>query len=79
MTYLSLKEIMEKYGMKRSRLIDWIKRGWVKGKKRMMTFSHKVKGGGKAEDRREIWVIDEESFLKIPEFLRKNYKVKKKK
>lgn len=59
-----MNELCKKYNFNYFRLLRWIKKGYVKAKKEKV---EKVIKSTK-------WLIDEESFLSIPAFIRKSRK-----
>ncbi|MCX7911326.1 MAG: hypothetical protein N2505_07110 [Endomicrobia bacterium] len=59
-----MNELCKKYNFNYFRLLRWIKKGYVKAKKEKV---EKVIRSTK-------WLIDEESFLSIPAFIRKSRK-----
>ncbi|MCM8788046.1 MAG: hypothetical protein NC935_08375 [Candidatus Omnitrophica bacterium] len=80
MAYLTLKQLKEKYNFSsKLRLYNWVKRGWLKAKTGKYTYLHKVRGGKMAKNTVDCFLVDEESFLEIPTFIRQSYKVKNKK
>ncbi len=79
MAYISMKDLCKKYNFSYHRLWKWIRKGWVKADYRVSDIEWQTGRGGRrwnVKDKRYIWFVDEESFLKIPPFIR-NFKKRK--
>lgn len=73
--YISSTELCKKYNFNKIRLLNWIQKKYIKAKKVNAVIVHPTRGGI-AKMKTKIWMVDEDSFLAIPAFIRKNYKVK---
>ncbi|MCX7911141.1 MAG: hypothetical protein N2505_06155 [Endomicrobia bacterium] len=76
---MPIKDLCLKYNFDYNRLLRWIKRGYVKAEKRNVRILHKgYRQRTSVSQDVDMWFVDEDSFLSIPAFVRRNKKEKPK-
>lgn len=80
MRWLTVRELMKKYKIddrSYGGILKWIKKGWLKGKRKKLMVERRLKNGKVEKFKVEGYLVSEESWLEIPTFIRNKLKVKK--
>lgn len=71
MAKITLRELAKREGQDFFRLYNWVKRGWLPAKKRVVEVDYVKSNGNAGKKKMEVWVVDEQDWFEIPTWVRK--------